>query len=180
MLTYFANHIKEWWHPGKPKSNTHQEKTSIEGELKVTSCSDSNGKIFVRLSADFPVSSDDIAKDASKIFGTVLAQFSENEIRIGKVDDTFLGGRYEDVQIIQYRDHADPYEENHNTSSSSSSSSSSSQNGIGTTGHSFKPMEIEGFPTTTAHTSSNYNCTYIRRIRRRLKNTNMCEKNHFA
>ena len=67
MLTYFANHIKEWWHPGKPKSNTHQEKTSIEGELKVTSCSDSNGKIFVRLSADFPVSSDDIAKDASKI-----------------------------------------------------------------------------------------------------------------
>jgi len=167
MLTYYANYVKEWWHPGKPKSNTHQKKTSIEGELKVT-CYDSNGKTFVRLSADFPVSSEDIAKDVSKIFGTVLAQFSENEIRFGKVDDTFLGGRYEDVQIIQYRDHPDPYEENHNTSSSSSSSSSS-QDDIATTGHSFTPMEIESFPTATAHTFS----SFLRsRLRRRVKNTN--------
>jgi hypothetical protein len=162
MLTYFANYIKEWWHPDKPKSNTHQKKTSIEGELKVT-CYDSNGKTFVRLSAEFPVSSQDIAKDVGKMFGAVLAQFSENEIRIGKVDDTFLGGRYEDVQIIQYRDHSDPYEENHTTSSSSSSSSS--QDDIATTGHSFSPMEIEA--TATAHTPS-----FLRsRFHRRVKNT---------
>jgi len=157
MVTYFANYINELCHSGKSKSNTHQKKILIEGELKVKRYN-SNGKMFVRLSAEFPISSEDIANgvDIAGIFeGTARVQFLENEIRIEKVDDTLLGGNYEDVHIIQYRDHVEPYDGNHTTSSSSSS-----QDDIATIGGNFSPMEID-----TESRSENL----LRRFRRLVK-----------
>jgi hypothetical protein len=114
---------------------------------------DLKGEMIIHISAEFPVSSEDIAKGVviPEIFegaARVHLMNLENEVCIKKVDGTLLGGNYQDVQIIEYRQHhhGNPFQDGNYTTSSSSSSlreDSASTTATTTAGGGVSPMEID-------------------------------------